>query len=112
MNQCEGCKFAPQVRGLTPRPGSTQPPSLFSAMRQVVQQEGLMSLWKGNLATIIHRGDCWNNASLGWTAALLNEQLWFAQDAQEELQKMVLLMNWLAIFHPRSSLLCRQLCNL
>jgi hypothetical protein len=68
-----------QVRALSPSsPGSCQTPSLVSAMRQVVQQEGVLSLWKGNLATIIHRGMvfCGLHRPQASIAVHVNEQHW------------------------------------
>ncbi|GFH12626.1 uncharacterized protein HaLaN_08344, partial [Haematococcus lacustris] len=41
------------VQALSPH--GTAAPSLLSALLQVWRQEGAASLWKGNLATIIHR---------------------------------------------------------
>lgn len=34
---------------------ATKPPRLWAALTRVIREEGVLSLWKGNAATILHR---------------------------------------------------------
>lgn len=39
----------------TPRVAASSQMPLLAAVKHVVRTEGVMSLWKGNLATVLHR---------------------------------------------------------